>query len=171
MYYNDHFFFFIFNQYTNTTELLQHPLWGHTRSEQRGTIPTFDLLDKLLLMQPSVHLYFYAVNTLCWIMCMFLPTKTPSPSFQNCSSFHSSPSLCSCLGLPWPRCRTLHLPILDFMMFPQVTLSSLWMVSPHSSKSTALHSSVPSVLRTCLIPLSMSLTKGVEMCQCQSPTP
>lgn len=68
-------------------------------------------------------------------------------------------------GLPQPRCRTLHLPLLNLMRFTQAHLSSLsrsiWMESLPSIASTAPHCLVSSenLLRVHSIPLSKSPTK------------
>ena len=64
-----------------------------------------------------------------------LPPSSPSPSPQGCSlSLHPQPVLLP--GLPRPRCRTLHLALLNLTRFPQPQLcspsGSLWMASPPS---------------------------------------
>lgn len=82
MYHNEQFFS-LYLMHINIAELLQHPLWGHTRAEQRETIPTFILQDRLLLMHPRIQLAFYAVNALCWIMCSYLSPNTPKSFFSR----------------------------------------------------------------------------------------
>ncbi|KAK4810857.1 hypothetical protein QYF61_008829 [Mycteria americana] len=78
---------------------------------------------------------------------------------------HQYPSLYWNRGLPQPRCRTLHLALLNLMRFTQAHFSSLprslWMTSRPSGVSTAPLSLVSSanLLRVHSISLSMSLMK------------
>jgi len=41
---------------------MQDFTWGRTREEQRGRIPSLDLLATLLLMQPRIRLAFWEVS-------------------------------------------------------------------------------------------------------------
>jgi len=79
--------------------------------------PHLDLLAKLLLMQHSIWLAFWAVSTHCWVMFSFSSTNTCKSFSSELLSLHSLPSLYSCRGLPQPRCRTLHLALLNFVRF------------------------------------------------------
>ena len=99
----------------------------------------------------------------CWLMSNFLPTSIPKSFLVGLLSIHSLPSLYWYWGLPWPRCRTLHLALLTFMRFTLAQSSSLsgsrWMATLRSRVSTASHSLLSSakLLRVHSIPLSMSL--------------
>lgn len=79
-----------------------------------------------------------------------------------------SPSLYLCLGLPWPRCRTSHLALLNFMWFTQAPLlqpcpgpSGCIPSLQHADRTTQF--SVSSKLAEgALISLSLSLTEMVS---------
>ena len=92
----------------------QNSRWVLTRAEYRGRIPSLDLLATLLLMQPRIRLAFWAASTHCWVILSFLSTNTLKYFSLGLLSIPSSPSLYLCLGLPQPRCRTLHLALLNF---------------------------------------------------------
>jgi len=83
--------------------------WALTRAEQRGRVPSLDLLATMLLMQPRVWLAFWAASAHCRVMLSFSSTSTPKSFSSGLLSVHPAPSLYLCLGLPWPVCRTLHL--------------------------------------------------------------
>jgi len=51
-------------------------------------------------------------------MLSFSWTTTRKSFSSGLLSVHSLPSLYLCLGLPQPICRTLHLALFSFMMFP-----------------------------------------------------
>ena len=55
---------------------MQDSRWGLTRAEQRGRIPSLDLLVMLLLMQPSVQLAFWAASVHWWLMSSFHTPKS-----------------------------------------------------------------------------------------------
>ena len=97
-----------------------------------------------ILMQPRVQLAFWDAKTHCWLIFSFLSTNTPKSFSTELLSIYSLPILYSCLGLPWPRCRTLHLALC--MRFAWAHLSSLsrslWMASLPSNISTALRNSI-----------------------------
>jgi len=120
---------------------MQDSKWGLTRVEQRGRIPSLDLLATLLLMQPKTQLAFWAASTHCRVLLSSSSTMTPKSSSSGLLSIHSLPSLYLRLGLPRPMCRTLHLALLNLLRFAQAHLSSLsrslWMVSRPSGMSTA----------------------------------
>lgn len=74
-------------------------------------------------------------------MLLFHPC--PKAIFSGLLSIHSLPSLCLFLGLLQPRCRTLHLALLNFMGLVQAHLSiSHWMASLTFSLSNTPHSQV-----------------------------
>lgn len=67
----------------------------------------------------------------------------PYSSFSSkLLSIHSLPSLYLCLGFPQPRCRALHLTLLNLLRFSQTYLSSLprdlWRASLPSTISMSL---------------------------------
>ena len=109
----------------------QDSRWGLTRAEYRGRIPSLDLLAMLLLMQPRAQLAFWAARAHCCVILSFLSTSTLTSFSAGLLSIHSLPNLSLCLGLPRPMCRTLHLALLNFLMFAQAHISSqsrsLWM--------------------------------------------
>ena len=86
---------------------------GITRAEQRGRITSLDLLATLLLMELRIQLAAWAASTHCWVMLSFSSTNIPKSFSSGLLSILSPPSLYLCLGLPSPRCRTLHLVPLD----------------------------------------------------------
>ena len=138
---------------------------GLSRGEQRGRIPSLDLLVTLLVMQPRTQLAFWAASAHCHLMLSFLSTNTPKSFFSGLLSIRSLPSLSLCSGLPRPMGRTLHLALLNFTRFTRAHLlrlsRSLWMASLPSSVSTIPHSlvSLANLLRVHSISLSMSPTK------------
>ena len=125
---------------------MQDSRWALTRAEQRGRIPSLDLLATVLWMQPRIQLAFWAVSTHCRVMLSFLSSRIPKSFSSGLLSMHSPPTLYLCLALPPPMCRTLHLALLNFLRFTQAHPSSLsrslWMASLPSSMSTTLHSLV-----------------------------
>jgi len=134
------------------------------RTEQRGRIISLNLLVTLLLMQPGIWLAFWVLSAQCWFVLNLSSTHTPKSFSSGLVSSHSPPSLYRCLGLPRPRCRTLHLALLNFRMLAWVHPSgcsrSLWMASLSSSVSIAPLSLVSAnVLRVHSILLSMSPTE------------
>ena len=81
-----------------------------------------------------------------WLMVNLSSTSTPRSLSTELLSSKSAPSLYWCMGLLLPRCRTLHLPLLNFIRFLCAQLSSLsrsrWMTAqpetfqslPHGGK-------------------------------------
>lgn len=69
------------------------------------------------LLTTSFHATVY-----CWLILTLLFTRTPGSSLQ---SFYPVPGLHLCQGLFLPRCRTLHLSQMDFIMFPSAHSSLL----------------------------------------------
>ena len=69
-----------------------------------------------LLMQPRIPLAFWTASAHCWLMLSFSSTRAPKSStslleVQPLSSLYLS------LKLLWPRCRALHLALLNFLRF------------------------------------------------------
>jgi len=93
----------------------QYSRWGLMRAEQRGRITSLCLLVALLLVQSRIQLAFWAASTRCWLKLSLSSTDSPKSFSSRLLSSHSLPSLYLCLGLLWPRCRTLHLALLNFM--------------------------------------------------------
>ena len=89
---------------------------GEVSPEQRGRIPSLHLLAILLLMQPRTHLAFWAASAHCQLMSSFLSISTPKPFSSGLLLISSSPSQYWFQGLPQPKCRTLHLALLNLMM-------------------------------------------------------
>jgi len=84
-------------------------------------------------MQPGTWAAFWSTNTHCQLLLSF-SFHTSHNSCSGLLSIHSPLTLYLCLGLPWPSCRTLPLPLLNCMMFVQAYASSLfrslWMAGP-----------------------------------------
>ena len=51
---------------------MQNSRWALTRMEQRGRIPSLDLLPTLLLMQPRAQMAFWTVSAHCQVMLSFV---------------------------------------------------------------------------------------------------
>ena len=90
---------------------------GLTRAKQRGTITSLALLATPLLMEPRILLAFQAASAHCWLMSSFLSTRTPKSFSARLLSRTSSPSFYKYLGLPQPKCSTLHLALLNLIRF------------------------------------------------------
>ena len=89
---------------------IQYFRWVLIRAEQRGTITSLALLATPLLMQPRILLAFQAARAHCWLMTSFSSIRTPTFFSLELVSMSSSLSLYSIqLGLPQPKCNTLHL--------------------------------------------------------------
>lgn len=112
--------------------------WNH-RNLWFGWEGTF---KDYLLQAASIH---------CYLMSNFSSTNMPKSFFMWLLSVHSSPSLYWYQGLPWSRCRTLHLTLLNFTRLIWILFSSLsrslWRASLISVISAASRSFV--FLQTC----------------------
>jgi len=90
-------------------------------------------------MHPSRPLAFLAARAHCWLTVNFSSTRTPRSLSTELLSSRSAPSLYWCMGLFLPRCRTLHLPLFNFISFLSAQLSSLsrsrWMAAQASGVS------------------------------------
>jgi len=89
-------------------------------------------------MHPRIPLALFVTWAHCWLMVSLLPTRTSRSSAEFCSS-KSAPNLYWIMCLFLPRCRTLHLPLLNLISFFSTKLSSLskscWMAAQPSSLS------------------------------------
>lgn len=90
------------------------PSTPNVSPEQTGRIIALNLLIMLFLMYSRRLLAFCAKKAYFWLVVNFLFTGTPAPFLP---SFLSAPSIYWCLGLFLPKCRTCHLPLLNFTMF------------------------------------------------------
>jgi len=101
-------------------------------------------------------------------MLSFLSTRTPKPFSAELLSRSPSPSLYTYLGLPRPKCKTLHLALLNLTRLTRVHLSSLsrylWMASLPSAviNHTTQLSVITNLLRVHSIPSPMSLIKTLK---------
>ena len=77
---------------------MQDSRWGLTRADQRGRIPSLDLLATLLLMQLRMRLACWAVSTHCWAVLSFSSASTPKSFYSGLLSVLSWPRLYLCLG-------------------------------------------------------------------------
>ena len=102
----------------------------------------------LLLMHPRIPLAFLAARAHCWLMVNLSSTRTPRSLSAELLSSRSTPSLYWCMGLFLPRCRTVHLPLLNLIRFLSAQLSSLsrsrWLAAQPASVSTTPPSFVSS---------------------------
>ena len=84
-------------------------------------------------MHPRMPLAFLAARAHCWLIVNLSSTRTPRFLSAELLSSRSIPSLYWCMGLFLPRCRTLHLPLLNLIRFLSAQLSSLsrchWMAA------------------------------------------
>lgn len=100
---------------------------------------------------------FQAASAHCWLMLNFSSTRTPTSFSTGPLSRISSPSLHTHLGLLQPKCKPLHIDLLNLIRFTRAHFSSLsgslWMASlPSAANLLWVHS----------IPSSMSLIKEVQ---------
>ncbi|KAK4829008.1 hypothetical protein QYF61_001764 [Mycteria americana] len=91
----------------------------------QGTITSLVLLATLFLIQARMPLAFLATWAHCWLILSRLSTNTPRSFSAGQLSSHSSPSLQRCMGLLWPKCRTLHLALLNLTQLASAHQSSL----------------------------------------------
>ena len=119
-------------------------------------------------MHPRMPLAFLAARAHCWLMVNLSSTSSPRSLCTELLSSRSAPSLYWCMGLFFPRCRTLHLPLLNLIRFLSAQLSSLssshWMAAQPSGVSTTPPSLVSSanLLRVHSNPSSRSLMKKLN---------
>lgn len=105
------------------------------------------------------------VDPHCSLMLIFSLTNTSKSFSSGLLSVYSPPSLYLFLGLPQPRCSTLHLAFLNFIRVTQAHILSLsrsfWMTSLPSIALTTPYSLVSPghLVRVHSSPLSMSPRK------------
>ena len=96
-------------------------------------------------MHPRIPLAFFAARAHCWHLSS---TSTPRSLSTELLFSRSAPRLYWFMGLFLPRCRNLHLPLLNFIRFLSAQLSSLsrscWMAAQPSGVSSTLPSLVSS---------------------------
>ena len=125
---------------------------------------SFCLLVMPLLMQSSILLAFFGAEAKCSLI-LILSTRTSRSLSAELLSSWVDPSLCCTLGLCFPRCKTLHLSLLNFIMFLVARSSSLsrssCRVARPSEVSTSPLSLVSSTnfIRVHLVLSPRSLTK------------
>ena len=111
---------------------------GGFSQRQRHRITSFDLLAAFLPMQHRIRLAFWPASPYCQLMSNFASTRTSKSLSPRLLSIILSSNLYWYWWLPWCRCRTLHLALLNFMRFRQAQSSSLsktlWMASLPSKK-------------------------------------
>ena len=136
---------------------------GRSRGEQSPSSPCW---PPLFLIQPRIPLAFWTGSAHYWLVLNVASTRLLSFFAGLLSS--SSPSLHTYLGLPWPRCKTLHFTLLNLIWLTWTHLSSVsmsfWMASLPPALSTVLPRLVSSaiLLRVQLIPSYMSLIKMLK---------
>ena len=72
--------------------------------------------------QDAVGLHLW---THCWPMLSLVSTRPTGPSLRSCFLASRPPACPGALVLCKPRCRTLHLPLLNFTRFLSAHFSSL----------------------------------------------
>jgi len=131
---------------------MQYSRWGFTNTEcgvagslAMTCLPWLFLFIYLFLMHARIQLAFWAVRAHCWLVSSFPSTTTPGPFWQGCT-LPLHPLAWPDSGVPLPRCKTLHLTLLNLLRFSWTHCSSLlrtlWMSFWPSSMSTAPHSLV-----------------------------
>ena len=83
---------------------MQDSRLGLTTAEQRGRIPSLNLLAMMLGMQPRVQLAFWAVSACCWLMSSFSSISSPKSFSSELLSVRSAPSytyLCESQQKTW----------------------------------------------------------------------
>ena len=88
-------------------------VWPH---QQRGRIPSFDLLMILCLMQPRVLSDCFAARAHCWIVFNLVSTRTPKTFSVKLLCRWVAPHHVLVHGFVPSRCRTLHF-LLNVMKF------------------------------------------------------
>lgn len=75
-------------------------------------IPSLDLLATRLLVQLRILFAYSAARAGGWLVLILVPTRAP-----RIFAAKLLPSLCWCLGLYLPGCRTLQFDLLNFVRF------------------------------------------------------
>ena len=61
--------------------------WGLIGAE-RGDNHLFDLLARLILMQPKIQVAFWVASAHCWLLLSFSSTRTHAPPVPVCMHWH-----------------------------------------------------------------------------------
>lgn len=99
--------------------------WGFMRAEQVEIITFLALLATPVLLQPLVQLAFWATCAHCRLMFCFSSTGILKSFSARVLPVSYSTSLHTYLGLPWHRCSTLHLALLNLIWFIWAYILSL----------------------------------------------
>lgn len=105
-------------------------------------------------------------------MLSFLSTNTFKSFSSGLFSNYFSPSLYLCLTLPQLTCKTLHLPLLNFMGFPETHFSSLsrslWMLPfPQACQQHSTSWCYWQTCWGCIDPTVHVIDKAVKQCPSQ----
>jgi len=114
----------VFALYRQAKNWTQHSEGGLTDAEQRGRIPSLDLLAVLCLMQPRISLAAFVVRVYCWLMFNFMSTMIPSSFSAMMSSKWSSSSLDLVSGVILPQVQDFILILLKHEKVRVMLLSS-----------------------------------------------
>lgn len=93
-----------------------------TRTKGRRMITSLQQLATLLLMHPRIPLAFLATRAHCRLMANLLSNRALVSSPQG--SFPAG-QLLSCIDMPDPKSKTLHLPLCNLLSFLSSQLPSL----------------------------------------------
>ena len=99
-------------------------------------------------MHPRIPLAFLAARAHCWLMINLLSSRTSRSLSAELLSNRSAPSLYWCMGLLLPRCRTLHLPLLNFIMLYDIYIKCVYLCR-YICRHTCLNIRIISILNLC----------------------
>lgn len=105
-----------------TEKLNTRPRTPDVSPEQTGKIISLNLLMMLFLMYSIKLLAFFSKKAHFWLMVKFSSTGILAHFLPSCLL---APSMYWCLELFFPRCRTCHLPLLNFTTFLRKHSSNL----------------------------------------------
>ena len=91
-------------------------------------------------MHPRIPLAFLATRARCWLMVNLSPTRITMSLSTELLPSRSNPDLYWCMGMFLPRCRTLCLPLLNFIRFlsAQLLISSVQLSSHYEVPNPCL---------------------------------
>jgi len=96
-------------------------------SERLGSIIFLDLLATILLMQYMIRLVFWVASAYCQLLLSFSSPSIPKTFSSELLSNQSLPRLYLYLGLTQPRCRTLHLALVELQeVYMSPILRPVW---------------------------------------------
>ena len=93
-------------------------------------------------MHPRILLAFLAARAHCWLMVNLSSTRTPRSLSAELLSSRSTPRLYWWMGLFLPRCRTLHLSLLNLFRFLSAQLSYFLAESSPNLQLKQIHRSL-----------------------------